>query len=55
MKLKVSLWKEDDMYVIKDTYTGVATQGSTIDEAFTNIREATSLYLEEISDTRDSL
>ncbi|MCE2498154.1 MAG: hypothetical protein J4F28_04040 [Nitrosopumilaceae archaeon] len=41
------LWKEDDAYVIKEVSTGVATQGDTMEEAVSNIKEAVSLYLEQ--------
>jgi len=34
-------------YVAQNPETGTTTQGDTIDEALTNLREATELYLEE--------
>ena len=55
MKLQTIFWKEDDMYVIKEAATGVTTQGSTIEEALANIKEAVSLYLEEMPDTKESI
>jgi len=39
--------KEDDLYVAECSETGTASQGSTIEEALANLREATELYLEE--------
>jgi predicted RNase H-like HicB family nuclease len=47
MKLQIVVWKEDDMFVIKDTISGVTTQGKTVDETEKNIREVVSLYMEE--------
>lgn len=34
-------------YVVFNPETGTTTQGETIDEALDNMKEATSLYLEE--------
>jgi len=39
--------KDEDMYVAKCSEVGTISQGATIDEAITNLREATELYLEE--------
>ncbi len=39
--------KEEDMFIAKCTEVGTVSQGKTIDEALTNLREATALYLEE--------
>jgi predicted RNase H-like HicB family nuclease len=47
MELQAVLWKEEDMYIIKDVATGVTTQGRTIEEAVQNLKEALELYLEE--------
>lgn len=55
MKLHTVFWKKDDMYVIKEAVTGVTTQGDTIEDALANIKEAVSLYLEEMSDEREYL
>lgn len=41
------LTKEEDMYVAKCPEVGTASQGSTIEEAISNLKEATELYLEE--------
>ncbi len=38
---------EEGGYVAYNPETGTASQGETIDEALANLREATSLYLEE--------
>ena len=39
--------KEEDMYVAKCPEVGIVSQGSTIEEAVDNLKEATELYLEE--------
>jgi len=46
-KLQAIIWKEEDMFVIKEVFTGVTTQGKTIEEAMENLKEAIELYLEE--------
>ena len=40
------LHKEDDLYVAECPEVGTVSQGSTIEEAVANLREATELYLE---------
>jgi len=39
--------REDDLYVAGCPEVGTIRQGETIEEAVTNLREATELYLEE--------
>ena len=39
--------KEEDMYVATCPEIGTGSQGSTIEEAIANLKEATELYLEE--------
>ena len=39
--------KEEDMYVATCSEVGTTSQGSTIEEATANLKEATELYLEE--------
>jgi len=39
--------KEEDMYVANCPEVGTVSQGSTIEEAVANLKEATELYLEE--------
>ncbi len=39
--------KEDDLYVAECPEVGTASQGYTIEEAITNLKEATELYLED--------
>ena len=40
MRLNVIVWKEEDMFVVREVFTGVTTQGKTIEEALENIKEA---------------
>ncbi len=39
--------KEDNLYVAECAEIGTASQGSLIEEAIENLREATEVYLEE--------
>ncbi len=39
--------KEEDIYVAKCPEVGTVSQGSTIEEAIANLKEATELYMEE--------
>ena len=55
MRLQTIFWKEDSMYVIKEAATGVTTQGNTLEEALANIKEAVSLYLDEMPDTKNTI
>jgi len=45
------LHKEEDMYVAECPEVGTASQGTTIEEAVSNLKEATELYLEEFPQT----
>ena len=42
-------------YVIREVFTGVTTQGETIEEAIKNLREAVELYLEEFPELKEEL
>jgi predicted RNase H-like HicB family nuclease len=42
---------EEGGYIALNPETGTATQGETVDEAIANLKEATSLYLEEFPGT----
>ena len=55
MKVKAIIWKEEDMYVIRDAVLGITTQGKTIEEAVNNLKEALELYLEEFPEERERL
>ncbi len=39
--------RQEDMYIAKCPEIGTVSQGSTIEEAIANLKEATELYLEE--------
>jgi predicted RNase H-like HicB family nuclease len=41
------LYREEDVYVAECPEVGTASQGETIEEALSNLKEATELYLEE--------
>jgi predicted RNase H-like HicB family nuclease len=41
------LHREDDLYVAECPEIGTVSQGTTVEEAVANLREATELYLEE--------
>jgi predicted RNase H-like HicB family nuclease len=41
------LHKEDDLYVAECPEVGTVSQGTTIEDALANLKEATELYLEE--------
>lgn len=45
--LTAIVYKEEDMYVAECPEVGTVDQGETIEEALSNLKEATSLYLEE--------
>lgn len=39
--------KEENLYVAKCPEVGTVSQGSTVEEAIANLKEATELYLDE--------
>ncbi|GBE19781.1 MAG TPA: type II toxin-antitoxin system HicB family antitoxin [Candidatus Pacearchaeota archaeon] len=41
------LHKEEDMFVAQCPEIGTASQGNTVEEALSNLKEATELYLDE--------
>ncbi len=57
-KSNVYIIKEDNWYVANSIETGVASQGKSIEEAISNLKEALSLYYEDniidVSDYRPS-
>ncbi len=42
---------EEGGYIALNPETGTTSQGETVDEAIANLKEATSLYLEEFPET----
>ena len=55
MRVRVIVWREEDMYVAREVATGVTSQGKTVDEAIKNLREALELYLEEAPEALEKL
>jgi len=53
--LQAVIWREEDMFIIREVVTGVTTQGRTIEEAIRNLEEALSLYLEEMPEIAEEL
>ena len=49
------VWKEEDMFVVGEVFTGVTTQGGSIEEAVKNLREALELYLEEFPELGEEI
>ncbi|MEN6378614.1 MAG: type II toxin-antitoxin system HicB family antitoxin [Methanofastidiosum sp.] len=47
MMFSAVIFKDEDMYVAECPEIGTVSQGYTIDEALSNLKEATELYLEE--------
>jgi len=45
--LTAVIHSEDDLYVAECPEVGTASQGTSIEEAIENLKEATELYLEE--------
>jgi predicted RNase H-like HicB family nuclease len=45
--LTAILHKEEDLYIAECPEIGTVSQGFTVEEAISNLKEATELYLEE--------
>ena len=45
--LTAMIHKEGDLYVAECVEVGTVSQGATIEESVSNLKEATELYLEE--------
>ena len=41
------IFREDDLFIAECPEVGTVSQGGSIEEAVTNLKEATELYLEE--------
>ena len=48
--LTAAVHQEEDWYIAQCLEVDVASQGGTIEEALANLREAVTLYLEEVDD-----
>ncbi|SCF15472.1 type II toxin-antitoxin system HicB family antitoxin [Micromonospora mirobrigensis] len=46
--LTAAVHQEDDWYVARCLELDVASQGETLDEALSNLREAVEVYLDEV-------
>jgi len=55
VRIRVLVWREEDMYVAKEVVTGVTSQGRTLEEAIGNLREALELYLEEVPEATERI
>lgn len=51
--LTAVLHQEEDMYVAECPEVGTVSQGRTLEEAVSNLKEATALYLEEFPLAKD--
>ena len=49
-KTNVLITKEDDWYVASSVETNVVSQGRTVEESITNLKEALELYFEDNTD-----
>ncbi len=47
IKCTVIIQKEENWYVATDIASGIASQGKTIDDSLSNLKEALSLYYED--------
>ena len=47
MRLSAVIHKENGWFIAVNSETGTTAQGKSFDEALSNLREATELYLEE--------
>ena len=50
LRFTTIIQQEDDLYVAKCVENDVASQGNTIDEALSNLKEALELYYEDSDD-----
>ena len=55
MRVRVVVWREEDMYIAREVVTGVTSQGRTVEETLENLREALKLYLEEVPEAIERL
>ncbi len=55
LTLHAVIWEEEGVYVVKEVFTGVTTQGETIEKALENLKEAVELYLEEFPELKEEL
>lgn len=53
IKCTIIIQQEENWYVATDVVSGVASQGKTIDESLSNLKEAISLYYEDNQPAED--
>lgn len=51
IKCTILIQQEENWYVATDIQSGVASQGKTIDESLSNLKEALELYYEDNAPT----
>lgn len=51
IKCTILIQQEENWYVATDIQSGVASQGKTIDESLSNLKEALKLYYEDNAPT----
>lgn len=51
IKCTILIQQEENWYVATDIQSGVASQGKTIDESLSNLKEALELYYEDNTPT----
>ena len=49
ISLTIAIQKDDDWFVAKCIENNVASQGKTMDEAIINLREAITLYYDDVA------
>ena len=47
MTRSITITKEDSLYVAQDVLSGVTSQGASIDDAISNLKEALVLFYED--------
>ncbi len=55
LRIRVLVWREEDMFVAREVVTGITSQGRSVEEALENLREALELYLEEVPEALEKL
>jgi predicted RNase H-like HicB family nuclease len=55
LRVRVLVWREEEVFVAREIATGVTSQGRSVEEALENLREALELYLEEVPEALEKL
>lgn len=48
------IWQEDDWFIAQDIFSGVTSQGRSIENARDNLKEAVELYFEDENITKNN-